>query len=261
MLSGNTYFQCTSMIIWPFVLFFSLKIHFRWHNYLSVGTPYTCNYLRWRGSIPFDQNIIILFRWQFQSNSSVGFCLHDDGLLDKCYTRSSELSRRATSPPPPPTYSARPTWIPYHTLPRSGRDICKQKHIHLVYYLVCGMILIRQAQGQDKWGLFWGVPMSHVNFNYSYVQNWCHPMSSVDLKGPYPLGDSWPCRSYFWWVTCWYETLECTCLIWIGATIGHRIGRRFRSNLYIPVSHSHTNRRPIQNTINVVMNCLVCIGH
>ena len=37
-----------------------------------------------------------------------------------------------------------------------------------------------------------------------------------------------------------------------------RIGRRFRSNLYILVCH--TNRRPIRNTIGVVTNRLVGMG-
>ena len=36
------------------------------------------------------------------------------------------------------------------------------------------------------------------------------------------------------------------------------IGHRFRSNLYIPVSH--TNRRPFKNTIGVVKNHLVGMG-
>ena len=40
--------------------------------------------------------------------------------------------------------------------------------------------------------------------------------------------------------------------------IVQRIGLRFISNLYIPVSH--TNRRPIKNTIGVVMNHLVGMG-
>ena len=40
--------------------------------------------------------------------------------------------------------------------------------------------------------------------------------------------------------------------------IVQRIGRRFRSNLYILVYH--TNGRPIKNTIGVVMNRLVGMG-
>ena len=40
--------------------------------------------------------------------------------------------------------------------------------------------------------------------------------------------------------------------------IVQRIGRRFRSNLYILVYH--TNRQPIKNTIGVVMNRLVGMG-
>ena len=40
--------------------------------------------------------------------------------------------------------------------------------------------------------------------------------------------------------------------------IMRRLVRRFRSNMYIPVSH--TNRRSIQNTIGLVMNHLVGIG-
>ena len=39
-------------------------------------------------------------------------------------------------------------------------------------------------------------------------------------KAPYPLGDSRPCRSYFICIARWYDTLECTYLIWIGATTG-----------------------------------------
>ena len=38
------------------------NFHFRWENYLSVGTPYTCDYLRSRDSMLFDQDIIVLFR-------------------------------------------------------------------------------------------------------------------------------------------------------------------------------------------------------
>ena len=37
--------------------------------------------------------------------------------------------------------------------------------------------------------------------------------------------------------------------------IAHRIGHKIRSNMYITMSH--TNRRPIKNTIGVVMNRLV----
>ena len=32
-------------------------------------------------------------------------------------------------------------------------------------------------------------------------------------KGPYPLGDSQPPRSYFGLIASWYETRECTCSI------------------------------------------------
>ena len=37
--------------------------------------------------------------------------------------------------------------------------------------------------------------------------------------------------------------------------IAYVIGRQFKLNMYIPVYH--TNRRPIKNTIGVVINCLV----
>ena len=55
-------FRCISMIFRPFTLFFSLKVHFLWENRISLGTPYTCDYFRWRDSMPFDQDIIVLFR-------------------------------------------------------------------------------------------------------------------------------------------------------------------------------------------------------
>ena len=40
MLSGYTYFRWISMNFLSFTLFSSLKVHFRWKKYPSVGTPY-----------------------------------------------------------------------------------------------------------------------------------------------------------------------------------------------------------------------------
>ena len=41
MLSGYTYFRWISMDFRSFTLFSSLKVHFRWKIYPSVGTAYT----------------------------------------------------------------------------------------------------------------------------------------------------------------------------------------------------------------------------
>ena len=40
-----------------------------------MGTQYTCDYLRWRDLMQFNQNIIVLFRWQFPAILSVGLPL------------------------------------------------------------------------------------------------------------------------------------------------------------------------------------------
>ena len=74
--SGYTYFWWILMISLLFTLLFCLKVYFWWENDLSVGTPYPCHYLQWRDWMLFDQSIIVLFRWQFLSHSSVGFSLN-----------------------------------------------------------------------------------------------------------------------------------------------------------------------------------------
>ena len=55
-------------------------------------------------------------------------------------------------------------------------------------------------------------------------------------KGPYPLGDAWSRRLYFWPIACWYDTLECTCLIY-----NRRYNRPIVPTIVPPIQIKHVH--------------------
>ena len=92
-----------------------------------------------------------------------------------------------------------------------------------------------------------------------YESNWQQQHWNIYFspKAPYPLGNSQPRQSDLRWIAHRYETLEFTCLIRTGATIGatiapgfycllspcHHCQKSSRLSLYTTLTHPSSHKR------------------